>query len=59
MASKNVNISFYLTLFEKEISTVNPISEYYLKDFAEKEFKEELGRLGIAKSIDRCTTLNL
>ncbi len=51
MANKNVNIGFYLTLFEKEISAVSPISEYYLKDFAEKNFGSELERLGIAKGI--------
>jgi len=59
MASKCVNISFYLTLFEKEMEPHNSTTDYLLKDFALREFAGELHRFGIGKSIENSSILNL
>lgn len=59
MGNKEINASFYLTIFESEIAVHNPTNEYFLKDLAFQHFEDELPILGIEKSINRSSILNL
>ncbi|CDW87868.1 UNKNOWN [Stylonychia lemnae] len=59
MSNQEINIGFYLTIFEKEISEANPISEYQLKDIIQSKFQNNLATFGIDKSIEKTSILNL
>lgn len=59
MAGKDINIAFYLTIFEKEASEYNPINEYMLRDMAYENFQDEFRTLGIASGIEKSSLLCL
>lgn len=59
MHSKEVNLSFYITVFEREVAVQTTKDEYFLKEFAIKMFKDELKTLRIEKGIERASILNL
>eukprot|EP00347_Sterkiella_histriomuscorum_P010579 403375736 len=59
MQNKNMNIWFYLAIFEREIAVLNDNTEYMLKDMAKSEFKSELRTLGIDEGIEKASILNL
>lgn len=59
MNSKEVNTSFYLQIFEREVAPYCRISNYELKDMGLADFGEDLSKLEIYEDLKKTTILNL
>lgn len=59
MNNKDVNLSFYLTVSEREIAVPTRKEEYFLKDWAREHFKKDLVSFGIDEILEKTSILNL